>query len=160
MSGFKSSGYKRVRYFEGKMLTVDDLATEQNYHREKQKLHNRALHGAGIVSGLEISVKGTSLSVNPGLALDPFGNEILVPGSVRQNLPSGKKTVYVCLAYSERETDPVPSGHRTPQYSRTEEGFTLLIETAPGQDCIPIARLAKTGNRWRTDKKFKPPRTR
>lgn len=45
---------KRLRYFYGQLLGVHDFQTEQDYFREKLKLHNRCLHGYGTVCGLEV----------------------------------------------------------------------------------------------------------
>src|SRR5688572_22836164 len=45
---------KRLRYFYGQMLGVHDFQSEQNYFREKLKLHNRCLHGYGVVCGLMV----------------------------------------------------------------------------------------------------------
>src|SRR5688500_18801799 len=42
----------RLNYFYGQMLGVADFQTEQHYFREKLKLHNRYLHGYGVVCGL------------------------------------------------------------------------------------------------------------
>jgi hypothetical protein len=38
------------------LLTADDLQREQDYHRDKARLHNRFLHGWGVVAGLTVSV--------------------------------------------------------------------------------------------------------
>lgn len=46
--------FKRLNYFYGQMLGVADFKTEQNYFREKLKLHNRCLHGYGVVCGLRV----------------------------------------------------------------------------------------------------------
>jgi hypothetical protein len=46
--------FDRLSYFYGQMLHARDLQTEQAYFREKLKLHNRCLHGWGIVCGLEV----------------------------------------------------------------------------------------------------------
>jgi hypothetical protein len=43
---------RRLNYFFGQMLGVQDFQTEQSFFREKQKLHNRCLHGYGVVCGL------------------------------------------------------------------------------------------------------------
>jgi hypothetical protein len=43
---------RRLNYFFGQMLGVDDFRGEQSYFREKHKLHNRCLHGYGTVCGL------------------------------------------------------------------------------------------------------------
>jgi hypothetical protein len=45
---------KRLNYFYGQMLGVNDFRTEQAFFREKLKLHNRCLHGYGTVCGLKV----------------------------------------------------------------------------------------------------------
>jgi hypothetical protein len=47
--------FDRLRYFYGQMLHAKDFQAEQAYFREKQKLHNRCLHGAGVVCGLLVA---------------------------------------------------------------------------------------------------------
>jgi hypothetical protein len=47
--------FDRLRYFYGQMLHARDLQLEQAYFREKLKLHNRCLHGWGVVCGLEVA---------------------------------------------------------------------------------------------------------
>jgi len=44
--------FRRLNYFYGQMLSAADFQTEQNFFREKMKLHNRCLHGYGTVCGL------------------------------------------------------------------------------------------------------------
>ncbi len=44
--------FRRLNYFYGQMLGAQDLQTEQDYFREKMKLHNRCLHGYGVICGL------------------------------------------------------------------------------------------------------------
>ena len=46
--------FDRVSYFHGQMLGVREFQTEQAYFREKLRLHNRCLHGYGVVCGLEV----------------------------------------------------------------------------------------------------------
>lgn len=46
---------ERLNYFYGQMLSVKDFRSEQDYFREKLKLHNRCHHGWGIVCGLEVT---------------------------------------------------------------------------------------------------------
>ena len=63
----------RVRFFEGQLLTARDLEAEQTYQMEKRRLHNRMLHGVGVVDGLAVSVEDLPSApaiVSPGLALD------------------------------------------------------------------------------------------
>jgi hypothetical protein len=44
--------FRRLRYLYGQLLGVADFQAEQSYHREKLRLHNRCLHGYGVVCGL------------------------------------------------------------------------------------------------------------
>jgi hypothetical protein len=46
--------FKRLNYFYGQLLGVTDFQTEQNFFREKLKLHNRCLHGYGVICGLKV----------------------------------------------------------------------------------------------------------
>lgn len=46
--------FKRLNYFYGQMLGAADFRAEQQYFREKLKLHNRCLHGYGVVCGLRV----------------------------------------------------------------------------------------------------------
>jgi len=46
--------FERLNYFYGQLLGVRDFQAEQAYFREKLKLHNRCLHGYGVVCGLEV----------------------------------------------------------------------------------------------------------
>ena len=50
--------FDRLCYFYGQLLGAKDFKTEQAYFREKSKLHNRCLHGYGVVCGLEVKSKG------------------------------------------------------------------------------------------------------
>ncbi len=49
--------FERLRYFYGQVLGAADFRAEQDYFREKLKLHNRCLHGYGVVCGLEVVPK-------------------------------------------------------------------------------------------------------
>lgn len=73
------------RYYARQLITSDDLTLEQEYFRSKLRLHNRMLHGWGVVCGALVCLvprkKGGGFEpwqvvVKPGYALDPCGNEI------------------------------------------------------------------------------------
>ena len=77
----KTRPMERVNYFEGQLLTQSDFTDEQEYHLGKHRRHNLFLHGWGVVCGLLVVPhpdKPTSVMVEPGLALDPWGREIVV----------------------------------------------------------------------------------
>ena len=167
---------KRVNYFEVQLLGLDDFRAEQRYHREKRKMHNRFLHGWGVVSGLQVSVADGALRVEPGLALDCEGNEVLVPAPMACRLPQSRTSAYLTVLYVERETDPAPApgtGDTDPvQHTRIDETFQLGFEPedpcvacgpvrSPGcgrNHAVTLAKLAFTRAGWRVDRRFKAPR--
>lgn len=156
---------ERAHYFPQQLVTAELLTCEQNYHREKRRLHNRLLHGWGIICGLEVKPPASAtdlvVTVCPGYALSPQGDEIFVPTEVRFDLanwlknanadhsspcaPAAPGTVdplkpfYLAIQYAECGSHPV----RVPamgcgcdetgcEYSRTREGFELLcLENLP-----------------------------
>ena len=73
---------ERPRYFSGQLLTEAELNSEQAYVHAKNRLHNRFLHGWGVVCGLQVICHAECagwVTVKPGYALDPCGNDIIVP---------------------------------------------------------------------------------
>lgn len=70
----------RPRFFAGQILTADDLNRLDYYIRGKHRLHNRQLHGWGVVNGLEVTCDacGPGVAVSCGYALSPCGEDIVV----------------------------------------------------------------------------------
>jgi hypothetical protein len=147
-------GFTRVRYFRGQLLSADDFTAEQEYVREKREMHNRLLHGDGVVSGLETKVGTSSVTLSPGLALDPRGREIVVACPVELALPRERRSSFLSLEYRERETDPVPAGDAM-QATRVEEGYELSFAPAPVPGAVLVAQLVRRSGRWRLDKRFR-----
>lgn len=70
----------RTRFFAGQLLTEADLNNDQSYWLAKSRLHNRYLHGWGVVCGLQV-VCGPCpgwVTIKTGYGLDPCGNDIIV----------------------------------------------------------------------------------
>ena len=79
MKNMKYFPFERNKYFYGKLLTVDDFETEQRYMNDKRRVLNRFLYGTGVVSGLNVvPIDDMTISMEPGLALDFSGREIVV----------------------------------------------------------------------------------
>ena len=70
----------RTRFFAGQLLTEADLNNEQSYWLAKNRLHNRYLHGWGVVCGMQVVCGECDgwVTVKTGYALDPCGNDIIV----------------------------------------------------------------------------------
>jgi hypothetical protein len=94
----------RNHYFTGKLLTARDLTLEQRYFRDKLRLHHRILHGWGVACGLLVKphpyCPDRRLIVEPGVAIDKCGYEIVVPAPVEIELPQ--------VAKNARPASPCP----------------------------------------------------
>lgn len=166
----------RNNFFNGRLLTAEDLAQEQGYFRGKLKSHNRSLHGFGIVSGLDVSARRDKLVISAGLALDCEGNEIIVGELTEWPLPDpeadGAK-LFVTLHYAERERDLTTSDGGANSFLRIEETFAITLETQnPNQrhrhvngrwlacgNChgLTIVRLKCVSGVWRLDRRLARP---
>lgn len=129
---------ERVRYFFGRLLGVDDFNQEQEYLLAKARRHNRMLHGWGIVVGLDVSAiasEGTQVSVAPGYALDPCGNEISVDESVLIEVPSDGKS-FVAVRFE------VVVGE-----ARVRESFAIHSVRDPVEPWVPLAAITADGDK-------------
>jgi hypothetical protein len=95
---------ERPRYFAGQLLAEDDLRSEQDYVLLKNRLHNRYLHGWGVVCGLELGCGDCPgyVTVRPGYALDPCGNDLVVACAQQFDVV---KAIQVCQD-AQRRTRP------------------------------------------------------
>lgn len=80
---------ERPAFFDGQRLTAADLGGASGYSALLRRLHNRALHGWGVVLGLAVTgARGArSVQVSPGLALDCTGRELLLPAATEVAVP-------------------------------------------------------------------------
>ena len=108
--------FKRNHYYNGKLLSVPDFEAEQRYFNDKRRLSNRLLHGFGVVCGMQVvAVSPDQLSVEPGVALDGYGREIVVAKPDVRRLvdlegydsDAAGARQYLYLEYDERMTDEV-----------------------------------------------------
>jgi len=168
---------QRPNFFTGRLLSAEDLQAEQDYHRHQRWLHNRLLHGAGVVTGLSVTLAGGRVRVAPGCALDCLGREIVVPAPAELALPIHNPHRLLCVQYAERGLHPMPTHDDTlldedsVNQALTEETYTLVWCGAPlpharhghgWQACgdehsVPLARVVRAQGRWRRDPKYRRP---
>jgi hypothetical protein len=156
-----STGGELVRptYFEGRLLAADDLRAEQDYVRAKLRRLHRAALGAGIVSGLELSISTdddgqSAIVVSPGMAVDARGELIEVPHPVCVALAAGGRPGVILLRYVERATALMPSlsdVDDTPRPSRIAEGYGVSVEDDADAAAVVLGRLARGGDGWRIE---------
>ena len=156
-------GYMRLNHFHGLRLESEDFETGERYHQEKRKLHNRCLHGWGVVprqeGGLKVVARrrgDMSLDVSPGYALDASGNDLLLPEPRIVTIDPGKQlpqlpaTAHLVLKYVDEPIDfvvnkanPKFKGHR-----RIHE--TVRIDVEPKEpdprDGVELCRVLVTAD--------------
>jgi len=163
-----SRGLIRNHFFAGRLLAVDDFETEQSYFVEKHRRHNRELHGAGIVDGLKVTVNAgssqnaASITVSPGFAITPRGDEICVPEAVTCNIGISPSPCYVTVRYVDRFIDPTPTATLYPTNSALHivEGFVVTFEATLDEAAVPLARMKRKHAKWSVDQAFRPSRLR
>jgi hypothetical protein len=157
--------FNRPNYFFGKLLSVEDFQREQEYQREKNRLRNRLLVGAGVVAGLRVSVEQQELVVSPGVAIDCQGNELVLAAEHRQPLSGKSGRHWVTIRYAETpgSSAPTPSGSMEPSYIEETVAFELQPspQACPSQGdevrlqgcaqphAVPLAAIRLQGIRWR-----------
>src|SRR3954451_15204870 len=100
-------------------MAARDFLVEQQYALSHHRLHNRLLHGWGIVCGLDIvqhpnpQCRDGWVVVRAGIGLDAYGREIVLHHDtavdVTLEFDDGPEPVVICLRYAEQEIEPVTS---------------------------------------------------
>lgn len=164
--GMVVSQLSRTHYFDGRLLTAADLVRDQTWLDGRLREVGRA-QGDGVVRGLETTLTGAVVSVEPGVAVTPLGRVIeldetlvvdLGDRTTMQQVNGGKALALetglyaVVLAYAEfeeglAEVFPAELGvARTTQADHVVEGVELLLvklpEALPDRRDGPSARAA------------------
>jgi hypothetical protein len=128
---------ERLRYYAQQYLGPGDFQDEQAYHRGMRRRHNVGHHTWGIVAGLELEERQPSsgpleLWLNPGMAVDGFGRELLVlrPRRLDKELFAGLTAddhYEVWIRYQERSGRPPSNGYQSCE--ELEHQLSRLVET-------------------------------
>ena len=116
---------KRPNYYPHQLLREQDFKDEQTYHVDMRRLHHRLFHSWGIAEGLEVRKKNArELTVEPGIAVDNKGREIVLRAPVTRDLSSfdPDSHTFITIAYSEL-LDPADR-----HSAGGSEGFTRVTE--------------------------------
>ncbi|MEE3718374.1 hypothetical protein V2H45_16660 [Tumidithrix elongata RA019] len=129
--------FERLQVTDGLLINSDRWQLAHEYHRQRQNTQFQALFEPGIVCGLgvcpiaaptEIPAKfrdGRWVQIQPGIAIDVFGNFIVVPQPLDFRIASeaiagDTSTVFLVVSY----VDPDKL-----KRSNTSNGNDLLVET-------------------------------
>ncbi len=125
--------FERNRYFTGKYMAARDFLGEQEYFLTRHRLHNRVLHGWGVVCGLRVvphpneDCRKHWIVVKAGIALDCCGRELVLKCDTALELP-------IPLPPPPPAPAPVPEpypGGAAPEQAEHEPPPTLSPLPAP-----------------------------
>jgi hypothetical protein len=70
--------WERPKYFPRQVVTADDLTLEQDYFRNRLRMHNRMLHGYGVVCGAIVTAAAEPwhVKITRGYILTPYGDDV------------------------------------------------------------------------------------
>ena len=119
----------RPRFFAGQLLTEEDLNRLEHYIIEKNKLHNRYLHGWGVVCHPCHNL----VTVKSGYALSPCGEDVVV---------CNDETVDVCALIQQCR----PRDHRFPDF--LAELLRPYVYDPALDDGTPAGRLIEVWLRY------------
>ncbi|MEV8467459.1 hypothetical protein AB0T83_11780 [Fluviibacterium sp. DFM31] len=162
---------KRNTYFDGKLLLARDFQDEQSYHIGKRQLLNAQLHGAGTVCGLRIvehpspDCRDRFVVLEPGLALDCCGREIIVPERTLVRIkdlvdaldtaPGTEDDIFLAIRRCDEPGELAPvilsdcdgTGGQLP--GRIVEGFEMVVEARPKGAVQPVETPLTPDFNWR-----------
>lgn len=102
----KSPECERIAFFDGQLLTASVFRADQRYFEQLIAERHAALHSAGIVRGLTLSLTvgpKNAVNVNPGMAIDDQGRPLFLDKPKSLDLGHRRGTeLYVLLALAER----------------------------------------------------------
>jgi hypothetical protein len=139
----------RNNYFTGKLLTERDFTAEQRYQIDKLRLHHLALHGWGTVCGLKVKphpyCPDLRLVVEPGLAIDACGREILVTREIELELPKAPEKPSATQAPCPPE--PPARGSEAESSSQGEAAQAAQCGIPAGPEC-PLPPPCVPESQW------------
>jgi hypothetical protein len=165
---------QRVNYAFGLVLGVDEFVDEQRYFLEKEYQHNRALHGAGTVNGLQVTAgengEDIEIRVAPGIGIDQYGRVFVVRETQcaslgawvdDHNVAAGNQAIYVIARYAECETELVPiagqpcsSSEQLSAPSRLRDHFEIdfALLPPPHESHVAVINLSEFLHRFRRER--------
>jgi hypothetical protein len=125
---------ERPRFYARQIITADDLNLGQDYFIDKLRLHNRCLHGWGVVCGatLDYTTKPWMILVRAGVVLGPYGDELVICQDVCFDLRTR------CTSSTPQAQDPCSDAWQPAPPANANTGAAnttvyVVIESAPVQ---------------------------
>jgi hypothetical protein len=146
--------FERLQVTDGLLMNAERWRLDHEYHRRRQNAHYQSLNQPGIVSELgvcpiappsEVRAQyrdGRWLQIQPGIAIDCFGNFIVVTEPINfrlasKNCANAPLMVYLVVSY----VDPEKLRHQSPS-DRLRETFRIDEKTSPADpDEVELCRI-------------------
>ena len=146
-----STGSERNRYFTGKYMAARDFSVEQEYFLSHHRMHNRVLHGWGVVCGLRVvphpdeECRKKWVVVRAGIAIDCYGRELVLCEDTPFKLPlpdlDSNDVQPLDVETDETEalqhTSQQPPGASDPQYEVRRKFLLCLRYTEEKIERVP-----------------------
>jgi hypothetical protein len=159
-SGCGTIALERNRYYTGKYMAARDFQDEQAYFVTHERLHNRLLHGWGILCGLEVfhhpdhneGWTGSDCAkrwvvISPGLAIDCCGRELVLQDTLYYELhhlqphqpPSSSETEVVMQSLEEDQVEAATTqdGEKSAETRRRRRFLLCLQYEEKLVECVP-----------------------
>lgn len=140
---------RRIKPIDGMAVTADVWEEAHEYHRQLNRFHALLMHGAGVVTGLEVIASDpadSAVYILPGIAQDSIGQTIVLPEPRAYDLGNSQGLFYLIVSYNESR--PQVEGGRadedTPRY--VHEQFLLeAVAELPQTPHVELARVQRRG---------------
>lgn len=144
--------FLRVNPFRGLLVDETTWADAHDYHRNQMRFHLLAMHGVGVVQGLDVVASQPAdlrVTVRPGLGIDAEGRMLLLTEPVTVLIPgqSNFATVFVVMEYDEKPTmmqNITENG--SPQPARILEECTVRASLEAATTGVELARISLEPN--------------
>lgn len=140
---------KRLNFFLGQFLEVQDFLDEQQYHLDMRRRINRGLFQAGVLDGLDVvQASPTTVTVAPGHGIGPDGREmvVLTARTVEVTGPPSS-SVFLVMTYEELPTDSRTADNYTGATRVIERPKIEAIAASPSGAQVQLARVDLDGAR-------------
>lgn len=137
--------FKRINPFQGLVIDADSWKDAHEYHRNQQKFHQLIFHRTGIIEGLRVTANSTpdlSVIVQPGIAIDPEGDVIIVPEEQKYQIKSRNRAlIYLTIQFREILVEPYQPAENG-QPTRIMEAYRIREEEKlPNESYLELARI-------------------
>ncbi len=149
---FKQFPARRIKPYDGMVVTSDVWEEAHAYHRQQTQYHQRLSHGVGILAGLEVCASDppdSSVYIQPGVAVNGDGQLIVVPEALAYNLGAAQGPLYLLLSYEESQPQPADGQTDAAEvmlYVHVQYGLVAAgTPPVPNGTHVELARLRRQG---------------